>query len=492
MTPGTQGYAARRLVVAIAVLAAALAAYQLTRPGLLLGDTPDVSVYLGAAVRLVHGATPYRDYVFVQPPGFVILAAPIGLLSDATGTRDALGVLRLLMPLLAAANVLLVGRLLRHRGPIAIVVACTVMACFPAELYAIRGPQLEPVVALFCLVGVALIFEGDGFSTRRRMAAGGAALGVATAVKLSALIPIVMLLVVVMVAARRRGLAAVAGVVGGFAILTLPFAALAPGAFWRDTVATQVARVPASSRASVLTRLGEMTGLSEIAAPAALVIGVSAGVVALVVVAFLASRRGPTPLEWFALTSTGGVAAAQFAPAQYYPQYAALLAPFVSILLGLALSRVTESVSRRMAVRLVAALAGAALFITQGVFVHGESTPDFAAVVDAVVPSGACVLANAPVYLVTTDRFQSSVPGCTDMTEPAGTVLALPANSSDAVHVWEQAFGSVDYVVTDRPIDDWQLPEAARIAKYVAANFHLRRPGTLLVYVRFGSPTAPG
>ena len=72
------------------------------------------------------------------------------------------------------------------------------------------------------------------------------------------------------------------------------------------------------------------------------------------------------------------------------------------------------------------------------------------------------------------------------MTDPAGTVLALPADSTEAIGVWQQAFASVDYVVTDRPIGEWQLPAQARIPEYVATNFHLRQSGSLLVYVRVG------
>src|SRR3979490_1927745 len=100
----------------LALVAAGVTAYQLSRPGSLFGITADVSVYFGASVRLVHGALPYRDYVFVQPPGFALLATPFALLSKLIGTRDGLAVLRLCTPLLAAVSVILVGQLVRHRG----------------------------------------------------------------------------------------------------------------------------------------------------------------------------------------------------------------------------------------------------------------------------------------------------------------------------------------------------------------------------------------
>ena len=71
----------------------------------------DDGAYFGSAIRLVHGALPYRDFVMVQPPGFTLLASPLALLSRAIGTRDALAIARLFMPLVAALNVVLVGML---------------------------------------------------------------------------------------------------------------------------------------------------------------------------------------------------------------------------------------------------------------------------------------------------------------------------------------------------------------------------------------------
>ena len=43
----------------------------------------DDGVYLGAAIRFVSGVLPYRDFVFVQPPGIVVLMSPVALLGRA-------------------------------------------------------------------------------------------------------------------------------------------------------------------------------------------------------------------------------------------------------------------------------------------------------------------------------------------------------------------------------------------------------------------------
>ena len=130
------------------VMAAGITLYQLSRPGFLFGITPDISVWLGASIRLIHGALPYRDFDLVQPPGFTLLATPFAALSEWIGTRNALAVLRLCTPLLAAGSVLLIAKVMAHRGRV--IVACGVMAFFPAELYALRSGLLELVVDFFC------------------------------------------------------------------------------------------------------------------------------------------------------------------------------------------------------------------------------------------------------------------------------------------------------------------------------------------------------
>ena len=53
-------------VAACAALALALRAYQLSRPGYLLGVTEyDDGVMFGNALRLVSGVIPYRDFAMV-------------------------------------------------------------------------------------------------------------------------------------------------------------------------------------------------------------------------------------------------------------------------------------------------------------------------------------------------------------------------------------------------------------------------------------------
>jgi alpha-1,2-mannosyltransferase len=473
-----------RTVIAVgALIAAAVTLYQLSRPGALFGATADISVYLGGSIRLVHGALPYRDFVYVEPPGFVLLATPFALLSELIGTRDALAILRLVTPVVAVVSVVLVGRLVRRRGVAPTLIACAVMALFPAQLYALHSVLLEPVLELCWLWGATLVFDGDGFAGPGRLAGGGAVFGFAVSVKLSALIPLLVVLVMCLPQLRRRAGPFAAGAVAGCAMPTLPFLVLAPAAMYRDVVATQLGRIPASGRVPLPIRLGDMTGASAFVSGAAAAIAVAIAVAGLIAAAFILSRRRPAPFEWFALGSIAALAVAQLVPGQYYPHYPAVLAPFLAVLLAVSFGRIGDR--RAPALSLAIAAGGVAVLLAgQIAYLRGVSTPDVAGAVDSIVPAGGCAVSDAPRNLVTADRFVATASGCTNMTDPAGTMLALD-ETSEASSVWHGVFDRVDYVVTETPIRSWAIPGDA--SAYVAEHFRLVRSGGLFIYVRAGS-----
>lgn len=475
------------VIVVAAVIAAGVTLYQLTRPGFLFGITPDISAWLGGSMRLVHGALPYRDFVFTQPPGFVLLASPLAFLSQLIGTRDGLAVLRLGTPLLAAGSVLLIGKVVRHHGPAAVIVACGVMALFPAELYAIRSGLLEPVVAFFCLAGAALIFKGDTFAGSRRVVAGGVAFGIAGTVKVPAILPVLVVAGLCLPEVRGRLLPFLGGVAAGFGIPTLPFFLAAPASFIRDVVGTQFSRIPASHRVSIPIRLGHLTGVSAFGSDDLLAIAATVVLAAIVVAAFVVPRGRPTTFEWFAIVATVAVALAQLGPAWYYPHYAAFMAPFLGMLLGVSLARLVGRRTPRIA-QTIAAVGVAVLLTNQLLVLRGEAAPDIARVVDAVIPAGACTLSDAPSKLVTTDRFVAAIPGCTDMTDPQGTTLAYGYGAAGAGQAWIVAFEHANYVVTVAPVADWYIPPDAALRAYVAAHFRTLHAGGLLFYVRNGFP----
>ncbi|HZC40941.1 MAG TPA: hypothetical protein VE343_09725, partial [Streptosporangiaceae bacterium] len=110
------------VIVAAVALALALRAYELARPGYLLGVTEyDDGPYFGSAVRLISGVLPYKSFVVVQPPGITLLmvpAAAIGKITGSTATGMAIG--RILTSLASVAGVVLAGLWVRHRGVLAV------------------------------------------------------------------------------------------------------------------------------------------------------------------------------------------------------------------------------------------------------------------------------------------------------------------------------------------------------------------------------------
>jgi hypothetical protein len=478
------------LIWVFAVLAAAITFYQVSRPGFLFGLTPDISSWLGASVRLIHGAMPYRDFDLIQPPGFPLLASPFAFLSEWIGTRDALAALRLCTPLLAAGSVLLIGKVASHRGTAAVIVACGVMAFYPAELYALRSGLLESVVDFFCVAGAALVFEGDSFSrSRRRVLLGGIAFGIALAVKAPAVVAVVVLAVLCLTEFRHRLLPFLAGVAAGFGIPTLPFFVVAPGSFLRDLVAAPLASAPGTQRVPIPVRLGDIIGIPAAVGGAQAAIIATLVIVAIVMASFLLRpRRRPSTLEWFAIAAAVLAVTSQFAPAYYLTNYTAFVAPFLGLLLGLSLARLFESPRAVRVGIAVTAVAIALLFATQVISIHSLTTDDVANVVDAEIPAGACTLSDAPKLLMTTDRFVSVAPVCNDMIDPEGTTLSYGFGSAGSEHLWTVMVERSDYIVTSTPFQHWYIPPDARLRDYVSANFRLHVVGKLLFYVRSGFP----
>jgi alpha-1,2-mannosyltransferase len=298
---------AESLVVAVcAAIAFSLRAYQLSRPGYLLGVTEyDDGVLFGNALRLVSGVIPYRDFAVVQPPGDILLMAPVALLAKAAGTAWALAAARMLTVCADTANVVLLGVLVRRRGPLAAGIACGLYAVYPDAVSAAHTLMLEPWLNLFCLAGAVLIFKapprgalfprGDsppGWGApaphppwppgapraqeapapgtlqpaphipRWRLAWGGAAFGFAVAVKIWALVPLAIagLLLVLTVRRARPAMVLAGGAAAGLAVPLLPFALLAPGAVARGVLVGQLVRNSGGSR-HPLPRLANMAGL---------------------------------------------------------------------------------------------------------------------------------------------------------------------------------------------------------------------------------------
>ena len=320
----------------------------------------DDGVYFGGALRLVTGVLPYRDFADVQPPGITLLMAPVALLAKVTGTASAMGVARVLTACAGAVAVTVAGLLVRHRGILAVLVSCGILAAFPDGIVASRALLLEPWLVLACLIGALVTFDGDHLSPRmRRLAWGGFAFGFAGAIKTWAVLPVLVIagLCVLQgglpIAQRaRRAAAYLGGVAAGFFLPVLPFAAIAPKSFYDGVVVAQLA----SNRVGpgIVAPVGDMTGLNgiphltqQVTARGSVVI--AAFIVLSCAAASLATRRPPPALECFGVATAALVAAAFMWTTQFSDHYAAFGAPFLVLSIALPVSRLLAALWSRAA-----------------------------------------------------------------------------------------------------------------------------------------------
>ena len=337
-------------IVIITALGLALRLYQLSRPDYLIGVTEyDDGTDFGSAILLIHGDLPYRDFIMVQPPGITLLMAPVALVTKGIGTAWGMGVGRILTALAGAAAVGLGGLLVRHRGLLAVILTCGILAVYPAAVQAAHTVLLEPWLVLFCLAGMLAVFDGDRLASTRRLVWGGVLFGFAGAIKVWAIVPVLVILVLILAARQpRRAAAYAAGVVAGFAVPVLPFAALAPGTFYRSVVVAQLVRVD-TVRIPLGYRLHEMTGLTDVTGlTSTLVLSlISLLILALVAGSSVAASRltgqRPPLLEQFALAAGALTIIAFLWPADFYYHYAGFLAPFLALAIALPVARFVDA-----------------------------------------------------------------------------------------------------------------------------------------------------
>ena len=422
--PAAAGASARRrfprpsAVTAVIVMATlvglALRLYQLSRPGYLLGITEyDDGADFGSAIRLVNGALPYRDFIMVQPPGITLLMAP-GRAADQAGRHrrgrwppggssprwPAPPPCRWPACSSGTAGLLAVTVELRDASP------STRTACRPR-----RTVLLEPWLVLFCLLGALAVFDGDRLASGRRLVWGGLAFGFAGAVKVWAILPVLVILVLTARRpraggpVRRRGRCRVPD--ARTAVRTPRPADLLPQRDRRPAGQVRprpdAARLPAAAHARPHPRAaaddagagGDRRRRHRDHRRA-----VGAG-------------RAPHPpappaLDIFA-TATFGLAVVAFLwPSDFYYHYAAFLAPFLALAIALPLSRVLGAapvtgararpvVLLRRGAAVLAAAALAAFAVLQGVAESHLAAAIPASEISAaerIIPPGACVVTD--------------------------------------------------------------------------------------------------
>ncbi len=185
------------VIGAATLLALVVRGFLLTRPHFLNSGAVeyDDGVYLGEAIRLLHGDLPYRDYALIQPPGIALAMLPAAIIAKLTSATFGLAVARMATVAASTACVALAGNLVRHRGTRVTLVTCGLLAIYPADIMAARTLLLEPWMNLCALLAVTAAFRAGRLASPRRLAVAGLFLGFAATIKFWAAIPAAILLV---------------------------------------------------------------------------------------------------------------------------------------------------------------------------------------------------------------------------------------------------------------------------------------------------------
>ncbi len=487
----------------VAILAATLLAlglriyYQYTRPGFLVGvNEYDDGPYFGSAVRLVHGVLPYRSFVLVQPPGITLLMSPVAALTYLTGTPAGLAIGRILTVLAGSAAVVLGGLLVRHRGLVAVVITCGILAVYPDSVAAAHTVLVEPWLVLFCLIGAVTVFDGDHLANRKRMLWGGVAFGFAGAVEGWAIVPVVVI-TLLSLSDLRRTVRFVAGVAAGFLVPALPFAVLAPTQFYRSLITAQVGYRAHTFRVGPWLRLQNMIGLLASDRWGHLTILVATFAIIIFIagaqfVTWLSTNRATPLLDWFAMITAVLVVFMFMWPPQFHYHFAEFFAPFLALSLALAASAVASVVkgaagpagAGRWVIPGTAGLAALiiavmAVFQARAEAIVPRVIGAIPASIDRLVPPGACVLTDQVSVTLAANRFVSNVPGCPQMVDSLGTDLALsnglkPNTGAGRVPAvagfWQQAFEHAQYVLLTNT-NHRRVPWTPALRAYLLQHF---------------------
>ena len=203
------------------------------------------------------------------------------------------------------------------------------------------------------------------------------------------------------------------------------------------------------------------------------------------------------------------IAAALFEARDLYDHYAYFLAPFIAMLAAstLALAVASESAEKQQDRRLsllpvIVAVALAIFLVSQQMFfarTYLSDARDTAETIQAIIPSGACVVADQITTVMVADRFVAKSPSCPFIVDAYGTWIDtfpehLPPYSgadlpSDFTERWKNWFARADYValLTEQ---SRQIPWSPDLRSWFDTNFeavHLQ-PGVVI----FRNRVSPG
>jgi alpha-1,2-mannosyltransferase len=360
----------------------------------------DDGVYYAGAVGLVHGRLPYRDFLFLHPPGVLLALAPVAATGRWLGETSGWEGSRLVWMLMGCVtSLILVGALL-PMGRLAAAVAGCVYSVFPGAVLVERTTLLEGLTNVCLAAALALLIREfastppDVGAARGRTllapAAAGAILGFATAVKIWGVVPLTVVCVFAVIAIEaRRGLAVALSAAIAITVVCLPFFLAGPAEMWRMVVLDQIGRDQGADlmlRAAQIVTMGRITGGSV---SFVVVIVALAGLAGCCVVAWRAKPfRVVVPL----LASMIGLL---MASPIFFPHYLGALAVPTAMLAG-AVTGVLTAAPERLPWRLGVAIVGCIALAIDAVALFriqsGESVP--VELAGAVQPAPGCMTSD--------------------------------------------------------------------------------------------------
>lgn len=423
------------VVVVVAALLARLVPVLRARGGLGGIYAYDDAVHFGAALALMHGQLPYRDFLFLQPPGIVLALSPFGALAALTGDSVAFELARLSWMALGAVNAVVVAWLLRRCGLLAVLVGGCWYAVYLPAVVSEWTTMLEGLANLWILLALGLFTRGvrARWPFGRAALLGGGLLGLSAATKIWGVL--IVLLVTVGLAATRRWRAALLAALGGLlgtTLVCLPFFLAAPATMWRMVVTDQLGRP--RGHHLLANRLPSLLGLPHGLHEHSLVLAAALTVLLFAVFACRVQQLRIAPILLVALT-----AMLLLAPS-YYPHYAGVLGGPYALTVGSACGWTSTFASNRGGLTRRAMVGG--FGVGWVVLLVGFAVP-----LAAVVPSSralpsrslaaslrplpGCVVADEPVVLVRTEMFSRNlVRGCRVVVDLSGYTYDLHPDRS--------------------------------------------------------------
>lgn len=400
------------LVAAAAIFVVAFAArlWPMVRGGGLAGfNNYDDGVNFGGALGLVHGQLPYRDFLWLHPPGVQLALAPFAALSYLTGEPFSFVAARIGWMVLGGVNALLIARLLRPAGAAGAVFGAGFYALFWPAIIAEQTVRLEAVPTA-CLLAALIILQSIDSTERlarhptAAVLLAGGLLGVGAATKIWGVAPVLILAGWWWAVRGPRSAGwLVAGAGAATTAICLPFFLTAPGTMWRMVVLDQLGR---ERRVGVADRLVQITGLGPIA-PAGFSVLLVVALAALIAAAGLAWTL---PRSRPAVLLLVGLLALLLSTPTWFFHYTALTAPVIAVVAGAALQAalalpVTRA-HRGIRAGLTASAVLAVLLLAAFVATASSGQPFPARDLRPAIESGTgCVTSDHPSALILTDMI---------------------------------------------------------------------------------------